>query len=169
MHIGTDFCGLVQYFDLIQHFYTAFCPADGFLTVKGTQLLDNFLLVFDLLLLFHVCMVFCCAEHFLLSGIGRIVAGKNGGFRIIELNHLICDPVQKITVMGHDDHCSFIVEQIRFQPGDGGHVQMVRRLIQNDQVRFQQQKLTQCHTGFLAAGKSGDRTLEVRLLESQSL
>ena len=51
MDLGVYFCGLFQNLDLIQHFLPALGPADGFLTVEGFQLGDDFLLVLDLALL----------------------------------------------------------------------------------------------------------------------
>ena len=51
MDLGGYFCGFFQNLDLIQHFLTALGPADGFLTVEGFQLGDDFLLVLDLALL----------------------------------------------------------------------------------------------------------------------
>ena len=53
--------------------------------------------------------------------------------------------------MGHDQNRALIIQEIVFQPGDGRHVQMVRRLIQNDQIRPVKQKLTQSHPCFLTA------------------
>ena len=76
-------------------------------------------------------------------------------FPLIDLDDLGDDPVQEIPVMGYDEHSSGIIEQIGFQPGDGIHIQVVGGLVQKDDIRMGKQKLSQSHTGLLAAGKRG--------------
>ncbi len=137
MHVGAHFRRFVQYFEFIKHLYPALSPADRLLAVKRAQLLDDCLLVSDFLLLFHIGAVLGCPQRFLPGGVIGVVSGKDSGPGVIQLDHFIGDPVQKITVMGYDDHGAPVVEQVGLQPGDGGHVQMVGRLVQYDQVWFE--------------------------------
>ena len=53
MHIIAHLCGLFQHLHFLEHLFPAFRPADGFLPVKGAQLFNDGLLMFDFLLLVH--------------------------------------------------------------------------------------------------------------------
>ena len=54
---------------------------------------------------------------------------------LADLHYLCNDLIQKIPVMCHDDHGTTVAGQIILQPVDCFHIQMVGRLIQNDQIR----------------------------------
>ena len=51
MDLCIGLCGLFDDLDLVQHFLPALRPADGFFTIKGFQLGDDLLLVFNFSLL----------------------------------------------------------------------------------------------------------------------
>ena len=112
--------------------------------------------MFDFLLLFHVSDVGGRAKHFPAGGVGRVIARKDGGFCVVQLDDFRNNPIQKIAVVGYDDNRAFIVEKISLQPGNGCQIQMVCRLVQNNQIRFQKEELSQRHAGFLPAGERGD-------------
>ena len=57
-----------------------------------------------------------------------------------------------------------IIQKIGFQPGDAFHIQVVGRLIQKKDIRLGRSIFTQCHTGFLASGKSFSRSVVRNLL-----
>ena len=52
----------------------------------------------------------------------------------------IDDAVQKIAVVADDDERAFPAAQGLFQPFDGGHVQMIGRLVEDEQVWFFQEQ-----------------------------
>ena len=110
----------------------------------------------DILLLFHVRVVGGGAKHFLFGGVCGVIAGKYGCVRIVQFNDFTCDTVKEVAVMGDDNHRAFVVEQIGFQPCNGLQVQMVSRLIQNNQVRLKEKEFPERDPGFLPAGQSGD-------------
>ena len=51
--------------------------------------------------------------------------------------------VEEVTVVGNDDDRSLIVHQKLLQPGDGGKVEVVGRLVQQDDLRLAKQRLRQ--------------------------
>ena len=69
------------------------------------------------------------------------------------------DVVQKIAVVGHDEHRAPEGFQIGFQPFDGVHVQMVGGLVQQQQVGARQHKPGQIDPGLFAARQAHERPL----------
>ena len=53
--------------------------------------------------------------------------------------------------MGDDQQGAGVIFKCLFQPGESVHIQIVGRLIQDDQVRLFQEQPGQSETGFLAA------------------
>ncbi len=58
--------------------------------------------------------------------------------------------------MGDGDHRALVVPQMAFQPGHGLGVQMVGRLVEQQDVRLLQQQTAQGHPPPLAAGEDRD-------------
>ena len=65
--------------------------------------------MFDFLLLLHIGMIGGRPQHLLARGIVCVVAVKDSGFGIVDLNDFIGNPVKEIAVMGDDDHSAFVV------------------------------------------------------------
>ena len=125
--------------------------------------------MFDFLLLFHIGIVGGSAEPLLPGGIGGIIAGKDSGCRIVQFDHLVGDPIKEIAVVGDDNHRTLIIQKVRFQPCDGLQIQMVGRLIQNDQIGFQQKEFSKCNPCFLAAGQGGHGFIKLVFRKTESL
>ena len=70
----VDFNGLFQDFNLFQHFFPAFCPFNRLFPVEGLELCDDFLLMFDFLLLVHPGFQRIIPELFFLFSICGVVA-----------------------------------------------------------------------------------------------
>ena len=141
MDISPAFCGLFQNFDLIQHFFTAFSPFDGFLTVKAFQLFNDRFLMTDLLLLIQVGVPGSGSQDLFLCRIIRVIAKESSSLCLVNFNDLAGKAVQKITVMGDGKDGSFIIQKVIFKPCNGIQIQMVCGLIQDDQLRFFQKEL----------------------------
>ena len=120
------------------------------------------------LLLIHIGVPSGGTQLFFFNRIVGIVTGEDRYLRAVYFNDLRGYFIQKIPVMGNDEHSPLIIQQIVFQPGDGRHVQMVGRLIQYYQIGFAKQKLSQGDTGFLSSGKSGGLFGKFFLGKSQS-
>ena len=88
---------------------------------------------------------------------------------IVQLNDLCDDLIEKIPVMGNDENSTAVVQEICLQPCDGGHIQMVRRLIEENDVRICEKKFTQRNSCLLSAGQCGDLFGKLFLRKSESL
>ena len=69
----------------------------------------------------------------------------------LQFEHPAGDVVQEVAVMGHDHHGAGVIVQRVLQPGDAFRVQMVGRLVQQQQVGLFQQQLAQRDPPLLAA------------------
>ena len=73
------------------------------------------------------------------------------------------DLVQKRDVMGDQHKGVFVLQQVAFQPGDVLYVQIVGRLVQQQNVRLFQQQLGQQHLGALSAAEIGYVVLQPQI------
>ena len=71
--------------------------------------------------------------------------------------------------MGDNDHGALIIQQVVLQPLDRIEIQMVDRLIEQENVRRLKEQLAECHPGFLSAGKTVGRFPEFFLCKTQTL
>ena len=62
--------------------------------------------------------------------------------------------------MGDDDYSFLRFSQKSFQPFNGTDIQVVGRLVEQQEFRFGQKKLRECQPIFLSAGQGITRTLE---------
>ena len=124
--------------------------------------------MFDISLLVQVGFVLCVTKLGLFQGIGGIIAAVHAHGTGFNLYNFSYNFVKKITVMGDDEYCTRVVEQVSFQPGNTLHIQMVGRLIQKKNVRAGKKKFTQSHTGFLASGKGFNLTFEILFRKSKT-
>ena len=77
--------------------------------------------------------------------------------------------VQEIAVVGDNDHGAAEVHEPGLQPLDAAEVQVVRGLVQEDDVGLLQKKLTEEDTGLLAAGEVVHALAGLLLGESQAV
>ena len=78
--------------------------------------------------------------------------------------HQIDDAVQKWNVMGNKDKGILIVQKIPLKPFDVLDVQIIGRLVKEQDIRLLQQQLSQEYLGSLAAGKLCHITLHSDLV-----
>ena len=83
-------------------------------------------------------------------------------FTFVNLYDPVADPIQKIPVVGHHHQCSFTPDQRLFQPQDHIAVQMVGRLIQQQNIAGCHQCCSQCHFLFLSAGQMVDHFIFIQ-------
>ncbi len=76
--------------------------------------------------------------------------------------------IQKIAVVRDDQHRARIIPQVPFQPFGPFQIEMVGRLVQNQQVRLPHQFPGQSDPGLLPAGKLRRRAIKFLLGKSQS-
>mgnify|MGYP000371019505 CR=1 FL=1 len=93
----------------------------------------------NLPLLVQICLHLCFPKHGFFLGIIGIIAHECSHFSLIDLNDLGYYTVEEIPVMRYDKYGSLIVHKERLQPGNGTHIQVVRRLVQHNNIRFRKQ------------------------------
>ena len=99
----------------------------------------------------------CCQALALLLQPGRVVALERIAAAALDLQDPAGDVVEEVAVVGHDHHRAGVVVQRVLQPGDAFGVQVVGRLVQQQQVRLLQQQPAQRDAAPLAARQRGDR------------
>ncbi len=75
----------------------------------------------------------------------------------VELENPARDVVEEIPVVGHGDDRALIVAQMAFEPGHRLGVEVVGRLVKQQDVGFGQQEPAERHAAALAARKDLDR------------
>ena len=83
----------------------------------------------------------------------RVITGIEFSVTVHDLNDPLCDPVNKIPVMGNGQHGALEGIDIAFQPLHAVQIQMVRGLVQQQNVRLFQQQTGKVHSGLFTAGK----------------
>ena len=103
--------------------------------------------------------LFPAAELFLfpalpLHGVKAVVAAVKRRFPVLQLDNPFRRPVQKVTVMGNREDGSVKAVHVFFQPLRGVDVQMVCRLIQQENVGVLQNKPPQIDPRLFPAGEA---------------
>ncbi len=86
---------------------------------------------------------------------GRIIALVGNALAAVEFEDPPGDIVEEVAVVGHDQDRAGIVAQMAFQPRHRFGVEMVGRLVQQQQLRLIEQQLAQRNAAALAARKLG--------------
>ena len=115
----------------------------------------------DFLLLHFVCLLLNFTVDFLLLPKEGIIPVINRRFLIFDFNDLCHNAVKEIAVVGNNQHCTGIGAKEILQPFDCRNVQMVGRLVQQQDIRLGKQQLCQMHACFLSAGKLIHRAVEI--------
>ena len=98
----------------------------------------------------------CCSRLRFCSSQDGVVALERIAAAALDLQDPAGDVVQEVAVVGDDHDRAGIVVQRVLQPGDAFGVQMVGRLVQQQQVGLFQQQPAQRDAPPLAAGQRGD-------------
>ena len=108
----------------------------------------------DLRLLLQVLLHALLIPPFLLDGIKAVISAVKLRFSVLYLDDPRHGPVQEIPVMADGQHRAPEPPQILLQPLRGLQVQMVRGLVQQQDVRILQNEPSQVHPGLLSAGQT---------------
>ena len=81
----------------------------------------------------------------------RVVALVGHALAAIELERPLGDVVEEVAVVGDEDHAARIVLEVALEPGDALGVEVVGRLVEQQDVGLGQQQLGQRHAALLAA------------------
>ena len=96
----------------------------------------------------------------LLECVFGIVPGVMGDPRVREFGDLFGDDVEQVTVVGDDQHRARIIRNEFLEELLAFHIQVIVRLIQEQQVRLFQKQFRQADQFLLAAGKRPERERE---------
>ena len=91
------------------------------------------------------------------------VAGEAGQLAAIQFDDAGSDVVEEAPVVGDEQHAAAKTVEQPFQPFDGGEIQMVGRLVEDQHFRLGHQRLRQRHALAHAAGKRTDQRFRVKL------
>ena len=169
LHIRFLLGGLFQTVELVQQLDAALRALDGLFPVVGPELFDDRLLMTDHVLLLLICLESGIPQHLLLGHIVGVVADIALYLPAVDIYHLGGYLIEEIPVMRYDDDCPRVVEQISLEPLYRAQIQMVRRLVKEDDIGAGDEYLAKKQAGFLTAGESADLLVKVRLGKAKSL
>ena len=86
-------------------------------------------------------------------------AGVGGDLAVVEISHVRAHAVQKMAVMRNDDHGAVARVECIFQPADGVDIEVIGRLVQQQNVGIGKQRLRQQYTQFESGRNSAHRPL----------
>ena len=116
---------------------------------------DPFLLAGERLLMRGVLAAFLLEALLLLHQPGRIIALVGNALAAVELENPARHVVEEVAVVGHDQDRAGIVAQMAFEPRHRLGVEMVGRLVQQQQFGLVEQQLAQRDAAALAARELG--------------
>ena len=86
---------------------------------------------------------------------------------VAELVELVGEALEEVAVVGDDDEGTRILEEGILEDVLGVHVEVVGRLVEDEEVGGCEQQLGQCEAGFFAAGEHLDLLLAVLAVEEE--
>ena len=87
---------------------------------------------------------------------------------VVELEDARCDAVEEIAVMADEQHAAPIVAQERLEPLRHADIEMVRRFVEEEEIRLTHERLREADARLLPAGEMLDVFLEILLREAES-
>ena len=140
---------------LLQQIFIALVARLGLGLARLRRRRDPFLLAGQRLLVRGVLAAFLLEALLLLHQPGRIIALVGNALAAVEFEDPARHVVEEVAVMGHDQDRAGIVAQMAFQPRHRLGVEMVGRLVQQQQFRLVEQQLAQRDAAALAARQLG--------------
>ncbi len=134
---------------LLQRTHTAFIAG----TTRLDPLADPGLFLGQFLVELGVLLGLDIHLVLLLGLVGRVIARITPETTTVQLQNLGREALQEGPVVGDEQHGAGEGRDLLFQPGDGIEIQMVGRLIEQQQVRVRHQRTRQCDTTAPAAGQ----------------
>ena len=120
---------------------------------------------------------FCCAVErrlldrqpvLLLREVGRVVAGVGVELAQLQLEGLGDDPVEEVAVVAGDQDRAGVGAEELLEPLDAEQVEVVGRLVEQEQVVLEGEQAAQGQPHRPAAGEGGDRRVELGDREAQA-
>ena len=105
---------------------------------------------------------FFVQQRFLARLILAEIARKTHQLAAIQFDDAGADAIQETTIMGDKQQGHARFDQQRFQPLNGGDIEVIGRLIEQQHVRRHRQRLRQGQAFFLPAGQTPDQRLRIQ-------
>ena len=122
----------------------------------------------DLTLLIEPGFVLGVADHRFFVGEVGVAAGELHELSVFNLDHLGDHFIEKIAVVGDDQHSPAVVGEVCLEPFDTAHVQVVGRLVEKQEIRLGKKQLAKPHAGFLASRECADMPVKIALVKTQT-
>ena len=156
---GSIFLIYLQQFQLFQHLDTALHLQR--LRIRSFEAFDELFRLSDKFLLLVISLLLLFAAFFAQGQILGVIH-----FIIVDTSHCHFnsaggDVVHKLAVVADDNHRFAVVDQKIFEPLDRFDVEVVRRLVEQEHVRFLQQQLCQLDAHPPAAAEIARLPLEI--------
>ena len=86
-----------------------------------------------------------------------VIAGEEFRDPVRQVNRALYDAIKEIAVVADDEHCALEAQEVFLQPFGGAQVEVVRRLVEQQDVRVLEDEPRQIHARFLPAGEALER------------
>ena len=135
----------------------------------GTEAVDEALQFGDLFLL-----VFVGCQVLLLAGLLQhevlvVVAAVAVELAVSDLEHALADGIQEFAVMGDGHDRAAIVGEVVLEPSQRFQIQMIRRLIEHQEIGFHDQKSGKVCAHDPSSAQGARRLVDIRISESQTV
>ena len=107
----------------------------------------------DVRLLIIVGLQLRIPDLLFLLGILRVVAAVHAGSSVIEVDDFRHDMIEEVPVMGDEQNRTVVALQHLLEPLNRLDIEVVRRLIEDEQVRLREEDLLEALPGLLTAGQ----------------
>ena len=99
---------------------------------------------------------------------GAVATAIEGQLALLDMHHMVDHGIEKVTVVGDQQQGAGIALQPAFQPENGIQIQVVGRLVQQQQVGGAHQRLGQVQAHAPATGKVADPAIHLRTVKTQA-
>ena len=82
----------------------------------------------------EACLLFDGQPGLLLLEPRRVVAFERMALAVLEFQNPLGDVVEEVAIVGHGDDRARVLVEVPFEPGDAFGIEMVRRLVEQQQV-----------------------------------
>ena len=95
----------------------------------------------------------------------RIVTLPRNAFASVQFQNPSCHIVEEVSVVGHGDYRTLILLQVCFKPLDTLGIEVVRRLVEQEHVRFTKKQSAQSHSATFASRQVFNQRIRWRTLK----
>ena len=129
-------------------------------------LLDPFLFAGQTLLPVGFTLLFAAeAFELLVEPLGVIAFPRNAA-TAVDFQNPVRHVVEEVTVVRHQNHGALVFAEVAFEPGNRFGVEVVRRFVEEQQIRFFEEQAAKGHAALFTAGEVRHRPVARRAAQS---